>query len=288
MFTFAHFASLVLIPADAGLTSNRHQKQTNKKKSEGGRRVPKEIMSSTASDKAHLVPLLEFLQFVSKKGKEGKARFPRKINGADDRIADGTDIIFEQDWPPVSPGLDCVFRRSESLDDSTQLSQDSSVGFTSVMDRRKRQRSPDSSTEATFNSMPSRDDFGDAEKSRETGSFATRSFAFSLGDLGLELLVDINRQAVGREVAARIQGMRCCYLFMGTSMIVTGDVADVNLSGKTVLVSPDSELRVEMEWVSLSRVYVEPEDVELVREEATRRIESIMEAEMEGKRPPKA
>lgn len=239
-------------------------------------------MSASSGDKRHLVPLLQFLHFVAKRGKAPRNRFPKKINGGAELGKDFFDPNSESSLLTTPP--DCLFDFVSygSSDKSPSLSQNRSTTFTAAPERRKRAHSPERSSEALSDSASTPIECEVVAKSPEKDCFTSRYFDFSLCDLGLELLVDLTHQSLTEEVAKQIQGLPCCYLLFGTSMIVAGDIVDVSLTGGTVLVSADRGPQKETEWVPLSRVYRLPENIGAVREEAAHRIERIMEAERGG------
>ncbi|KAG5508281.1 hypothetical protein JIQ42_08203 [Leishmania sp. Namibia] len=75
------------------------------------------------------------------------------------------------------------------------------------------------------------------------GCVTSKYFDFSLLDLGLKPMITPTASVLTKEVAKQMQGMRCCYVFGGTSLVVTGDIVDVSLTSETVLVSPDRGIR---------------------------------------------
>lgn len=243
-------------------------------------------MTSTHPDKVHLGPLLEFLRFVSQRGRESKSRFPKRINGAAVRLRDYSDSELDQESSNTPVDYATDFPLVESLGNSAFVSPDNSNPLPAVADNRKRSRSPFNELDTVSGTNSSLVVSGNVEKSPERRLLRSKFLEFTLGDLGLELLIDINRVDVDESAAERVKGMRCCYLLVGTSMIVSGEVTDVSLTEKAALVTPDPEIRVEKEWVPLGRVYVETKYVEVAREEVARRIKCILEAEIDVETSP--
>lgn len=244
-------------------------------------------MAYFSADKTHLMPLLEFLRFVSARGGGKKNRFPKKINGVMDRELDLPDPESDQDSSSASPTNMIEITNGGECDYSSFIERDGPTTFATLSDRRKRLRSPESGSDVLIETTSVPIECEVVEKTPGKGCFTSKYFDFSLSDLGLTTLLDLRRQALTKEVAKQIQGVRCCYLLLGTSMIVTGDIIDASLTGDSVLVSPDRGLRVDIEWVSLKRVFLVPENIGAVREEAAQRIERIMEAERQGEDTPR-
>jgi hypothetical protein len=244
-------------------------------------------MAAPGTDKKHLVPLLEFLRFVSEQAKGNKNRFPKKINGAAELSRDFPYWESEPDSLSASPEYAVESANSGSYNNSPSLSQEGSASFTVAGERRKRLRSPESNHEVAADSANVPVECEVVVKTPDKGFSTTKYVDFSLCDLGLEVLIDVSRHNLTKEIAKQLTGVRCCYLLLGTSMVVTGDIVDVSITGESVLVSPDRGLKVGIEWVPLKRVFQVPENIGAVREEAAHRIERIIDAERRGEKTPR-
>ncbi|AYU75678.1 hypothetical protein, conserved [Leishmania donovani] len=243
-------------------------------------------MTTGAADKKHLVPLLEFLRFVSERGRSQAARFPRRINGVTDMKCEPCDSSIEADSLPVKHEFNGEVAYSSSYDRSPSASRENAVPMLPAEEWRKRSRSDDEISEVIVGSSAPIDcelEFMTTGK----GCVTSKYFDFSLLDLGAVPMIEPAVEVLTKDVAKQIQGKGCCYVLPGTSMVVTGDIVDVSLASETVLVSPDRGLRVGLEWVSVRRVFHVPHNIAAVREEAAFRIQSIIEAERRGERTPR-
>ncbi|CBZ23137.1 conserved hypothetical protein [Leishmania mexicana MHOM/GT/2001/U1103] len=242
-------------------------------------------MTTGATDKKHLVPLLEFLRFVSERGRIQAARFPKRINGVTDLKCEPCDSGREADSLPVKHEFKCECAYS-SYDSSPSASRDTAVPVLPAQDWRKRSRSDDEISEVIVGSSAPIDCELDSMTTGK-GCVTSKYFDFSLLDVGAVPMIEPAVEVLTKDVAKQIQGKGCCYVLPGTSMVVTGDIVDVSLTSETVLVSPDRGLRVGLEWVSVRRVFHVPKNIAAVREEAAFRIQRIIEAERRGERTPR-
>ncbi|CAG9567229.1 conserved hypothetical protein [Leishmania major strain Friedlin] len=243
-------------------------------------------MTTGAADKKHLVPLLEFLRFVSERGRSQRARFPKRINGVTDLKCEPCDSGIEADWLPVKQGFNCEVAYSSSYDSSPSASRENAVSILRTEEWRKRSRSDDEISEVIVGSSAPIDCELDSMTTGK-GCVTSKYFDFSLIDLGAVPMIEPAVEVLTKGVAKRMHGKGCCYVLPGTSMVVTGDIVDVSLASETVLVSPDRGLRVGLEWVSIRRVFHVPKNIAAVREEAAFRIQRIIQAERRGERTPR-
>ncbi|KPI82893.1 hypothetical protein ABL78_8091 [Leptomonas seymouri] len=244
-------------------------------------------MSHPSGDKRHLVPLLEFLRFVAQAGRDYRNRFPKKINGPADFVVGRPDFGSESDSSSASSDDRAGFTKSDGRGHLSSVSQGGGVAFANASEGRKRLHSPelDSRTITETTQVPVACEV--VVETSDKGRFMSKHVDLPLSDIGLVALVDIKHPILTTEVSKEIKGLPCCYLLLGTLMIVTGRIVDVNLTEETVMVSPDRGQRVRIEWIPLKRVFRVPKNIAEVREEAASRIEQIVEAERRGDQAPK-
>ncbi|GET85505.1 hypothetical protein, conserved [Leishmania tarentolae] len=243
-------------------------------------------MATGLADKKHLVPLLEFLRFVSERGKSQAARFPKRINGVTDLKSEPYDHSGEAESFIVKREFSCEVEGGTRHYECPCISRDNAVPMLVGKHWRKRYRSGDEISEAIIGSSAPIDCELDSMTTGK-GCVTSKYFDFSLLDLGVSPMIRPGVEVLTKDVAKQIRGKGCCYVLPGTSMVVTGDIVDISLPSQTVLVSPDRGLRVGLEWVSFRRVFHVPKNIEAVREEAAFRIKRIIEAERRGERTPK-
>ncbi|KAK7195265.1 hypothetical protein NESM_000452200 [Novymonas esmeraldas] len=242
-------------------------------------------MDGADAEKKHLVPLLEFLRFVAERGKNQRTRFPKRINGVTGLKREASETGFDGDSPSLP--LDYRYEDLYSSGDekSPSAAEGSHLGASPTQERHKRSRSDDNVTEARVASEePINCELGSTMTGK--GCVTSKYFDFSLLDLGVEPIITPSSQPLSKEVVKHLQGMPCCYVLPGTSMVVTGDIVDVSLTSGTVLVSPDRGIRVGLEWVSIRRVFQVPKNISAVREQAALRIQRIIDAARRGERTP--
>ncbi|CAM36740.1 conserved hypothetical protein [Leishmania braziliensis MHOM/BR/75/M2904] len=243
-------------------------------------------MTNGAAEKKHLVPLLEFLRFASEHSRSEPARFPKRINGVSQAISESSDSGVDPDSLSLPREFHGEVTYSSSNDRSSSASRDNAVFMSSTQERRKRSRSVDEISESIVGSTVPMDCELDVMTAGK-GCVTSKYFDFSLLDLGVQPIIASAVSVLTKDVAKQVQGMRCCYVLPGTSMVVTGDIVDVSVASETVLVSPDRGLRVGLEWISIRRVFQVPKNILAVRGEAALRIQRIIDAERRGEKTPR-
>lgn len=168
--------------------------------------------------------------------------------------------------------------------DQKMSSRKDYLSSTEVPKERKRGRPPKSATEqrrrkeikVNSSNLPLQLEF--LSKSSQKGVYEAKYVDLPLHTLGLiPLLADVE-VPLERKFCKQFLGVKCCYLMLGSTMLVTGSVVDIDVKEGSMQVSPDKGLTAAVDWIEVYRLYHIPENLSAVRNEATRKIKDIMSA----------
>lgn len=242
-------------------------------------------MQPGAVEKKHLTPLLDFLRFAMQSGRSDVLRFPKRMNGS--KNIDSDSVKTEEDEDDPFDGSDSGGPMSQNCSTSnrdTSLTPLAGTAVPSVFATetvRKRERSCD---ESHRNSVSNRSSI-ECEmlvKSGGKGQFTANYVDLSLDLLGMDPLCSERSRDSQKKNTKVLRGMECCYLLLGTSLVVTGSVIDINLQDDLALVCPDRGVEAGLEWVPVDRLFKIPKNIAAVREEVTIRVQKIVDAARRG------
>lgn len=229
-------------------------------------------------DEKHLVPLLDFIRYVSYQGRRQRLRLPKRINGSQLKMKD-LGQLPQQD---TELSLAAIFStagssRSESVKDTTP--EDSLVGD-ELSGLEAAVLAPDpvsfsTPASASPHATPPLTPAVARKRSRSESPVGIPEplqyefLSHPVNSKGSSLIASyIDIKFVGCTLVAeddeklkKIMGRACCYLLLGTSVVVTGVVVGADPRLGQIQISPDRGCSAPMEWVHADRVYNIPADL---------------------------
>ncbi|KEG13739.1 hypothetical protein DQ04_00821170 [Trypanosoma grayi] len=221
------------------------------------------------------VPMVEFIRMLrDQRDQEGRTKFPRRLNG---RLA-SPPLVKRENGNCIPIILESAQMEKEVEDKDTLTVEP----IEAVVVKKKRPRSTpfDEKYETRFVPSP----FACEILTRSSkGMYSSTYVDIELSSLGLEPLVrDI---AESRRKGKLLTGVRCCYLRLGTALVVSGCIVEVNVTDFTAQVVPDKGLRLDVEWVDIKKLYHIPDDLTEVRKTVSERVFAFLQREAENATP---
>ncbi|ORC93294.1 uncharacterized protein TM35_000011710 [Trypanosoma theileri] len=209
------------------------------------------------------VPLIEFIQIIlGQRNGEGKSKYPRRVNG---RLVSDSLPKSQRSVSPV---------KLESTEEYEPCNIEPQP--TEVVRRKRRKSISDEVPETTFVRSPFSCEI--LTKSSK-GMYSSTYVDIDLSSLGLQRLTQgsVNSRKKGKSLV----GIRCCYLRLGTSLVVSGCIVEVNITDSTAQVVPDKGLCLDVEWVHLNKLYQIPENITEIRKTVSEKVFAILQRESE-------
>ncbi|RNF01425.1 hypothetical protein TraAM80_06989 [Trypanosoma rangeli] len=209
-------------------------------------------------------PLVEFIKILRNQRKnEEKRVFPRRYNG---RLVEVSVPIIKTDFFPLE------WEITEAVNTLIDEPKPNNL----VRPKRRRSLSMNDFKQVKFMRSPFACEL--LTKSSK-GMYSSTYVDIELTTLGLEPLVrDI---PVSRKEAKSLIGLSCCYLRLGTALVVSGCIVEVNSTDSTAQIVPEKGLCLDVEWVSLKKLYRIPEDITEVRKIVSERVYAVLQRESE-------
>ncbi|CAD2222996.1 hypothetical protein ADEAN_001055500 [Angomonas deanei] len=114
-------------------------------------------------------------------------------------------------------------------------------------------------------------------KKEKRGFYTTSYFDIPLSGLGLEQL---DPQKKGETTLRRsLLGKSCCFLLLGSSIVVSGNIVDINSRDSTAQICPDKGQDVALTWVEFDRLYKCPPNLEEVKSQVAQIIDNANQKE---------
>ncbi|RNF21920.1 uncharacterized protein Tco025E_03250 [Trypanosoma conorhini] len=209
-------------------------------------------------------PLVEFVRTLRDQGKsEGKKLFPRRYNG---RLATVSVPVVQKE--PTPPEWE-VTERVNALKAEPKPRN-------VVREKRQRGSSMDNLMQAKFMRSPFACEL--LIKSSK-GMYSSTYVDVELATLGLQPL--LQEVPITRKETKPLIGVSCCYFRLGTALVVSGCIVEVNTTDGTAQIVPDKGLCLDVEWVSLKKLYRIPEDLTEVRRIVSEKVYTILQRESE-------
>ncbi|KAH9598960.1 hypothetical protein LSM04_004568 [Trypanosoma melophagium] len=212
------------------------------------------------------VPLIEFIQMIlGQRSREGKSKYPRRLNG---RLASKSLPKVQRSVSPV---------KGENTQECEHCNIEPQP--TKVLRRKRRRSTSDEVSETCFVRSPFSCEI--LTKSSK-GMYSSTYVDIELSSLGLQRLTqgEVNSRRKGKLLV----GIRCCYLRLGTSLVVSGCIVEVNITDSTAQVVPDKGLSLDVEWVPLNKLYQIPENITEIRKTVSEKVFTILQRESEHPR----
>ncbi|CCW64031.1 unnamed protein product [Phytomonas sp. EM1] len=242
-------------------------------------------MLASQTDSKHLAPLLEFIRYLRNLRTHVEGRLPRRLNGP----SQFTSLPF--------PRLSFSLKEDKLEGESSQYVDDFSEGniqspeieaksnSTSVapseedekeiqpLKRMRIKEEPSGFVLLESSCLPM--EYQLMSKGTQKGVYMAKFVDLDLSVYGLTPLKVADR--VDKKFAKLAMGERCCYLLLGTSLIVTGVIVAVDIKEEKMQVSPDRGLNTDVEWIEMFRLYEIPVDLESVQRSVTAHIKKTMD-----------
>ncbi|ESL06194.1 hypothetical protein TRSC58_06135 [Trypanosoma rangeli SC58] len=209
-------------------------------------------------------PLVEFIKTLRNQSKSGeKTVFPRRYNG---RLVEVSVPNIKTDFSPPE----------WEITDAVKTLIDEPKPNNLVRRKRRRSLSMNDLKQVKFMRSP----FAcELLRKSSKGMYSSTYVDIELTTLGLQPLVrDI---PVTRKESKALIGISCCYLRLGTALVVSGCIVEVNITDSTAQIVPDKGLCLDVEWVNLKKLYRIPEDITEVRKIVSERVFTVLQRESE-------
>ncbi|CCW69778.1 unnamed protein product [Phytomonas sp. Hart1] len=242
-------------------------------------------MSASEADRKHLVPLLEFIDFLRNFGARNGDRLPKRMNGP----SQSSGLSFPElnffmkldEYEKKSPRIETNF--PDGITQFTKIearSTSTSMTFSDDDEKEvpppKRIRIKKEINDFALNKPSSLSmEYELISRGTQKGVYLSKFVDFDLSLLGLIPLIIADK--IDRKLGKLALGKKCCYLLLGTSLIVTGIVVDVNIKEVKMQVSPDHGIDKEVDWIDVYRLYEIPDNLESVQRSVTSHIKNIMD-----------
>ncbi|EKF32817.1 hypothetical protein MOQ_003326 [Trypanosoma cruzi marinkellei] len=112
------------------------------------------------------------------------------------------------------------------------------------------------------------------------GMYSSIYVDIELKSLGLHPLVQ--EVPTTRKETKLLIGVSCCYLRLGTALVVSGCIVEVNITDYTAQIVPDKGLCLDVEWVNLKKLYRIPDNLTDIRRIVSEKVYAIIQGEMEN------
>ncbi|KAF5221729.1 hypothetical protein TcYC6_0002910 [Trypanosoma cruzi] len=210
------------------------------------------------------VPLVEFMRLLrNQSSNEGRKIFPRRYNG---RLATPSMPMVQKNI--ISQELKFT-EEVETLKYEPQRKN-------WVRGKRRRSPSIDNLLQMKFLRSPFACEI--LTKSSK-GMYSSTYVDIELKSLGLHPLVQ--EFPTTRKETKLLIGVSCCYLRLGTALVVSGCIVEVNITDSTAQIVPEKGLCLDVEWVSLKKLYCIPDNIRDVRRIVSEKVYAIIKGEME-------